>query len=136
MAGAAEHAEDVENFVGAKLLVPGVKEWQFQGIDYAADGVNNAAPKEPEEAGQRQGLPKTAEYEYTDPSHGNIDEGGKPFGAGDPEGFDQDSCDRNSPYGGKQCIAYLATEDDETDRGVGAGYQHKDHHVIDFAKKL
>ena len=136
VAGAAGHAEEVEDLVGAELFMPGIEYRQFQCIDHPADGVDDAAGKEPQETGQRQRFPQAAKDENADPAHGDVYERGKPFGAGDPDGFDQDTYSSDAPYYCKQCVADLTAEDDEADRCVGAGYEHEDHHVINLAEKL
>ena len=47
MAYTPSHHKEVENLVGAEVLVLTMERLEFQGIDDTADGVNDAAPKEP-----------------------------------------------------------------------------------------
>ena len=43
MAGASAHDKEVEDLVGAEAFMLGVKNRQLEGVDDAADGVDNSA---------------------------------------------------------------------------------------------
>lgn len=45
VACAACHAEKVEDFMGAEVLVDGIEKRQFQGVNDTSDGINDAAGK-------------------------------------------------------------------------------------------
>ena len=49
MTYASAHDEEVEHFVGAEELMLCIEEWQLQGIDDTANGVDDAARQQPQE---------------------------------------------------------------------------------------
>ncbi len=120
--------------MGSEIGVLGIKDRQLQRINDAADRINDAAGEQPEESGERKRMQQLSEYENADPSHCNVDDRGKPFRTGDPAGLDCHADKRDAPDNGKKRIAEPAAEYDQADRRVGACDQHKDHHMIDFAK--
>lgn len=91
----------MEHFVGAKLTMSGIKDRQFEGIDHTAYGVDDTTGKKPEEAAKGQGIPKGSEYKDTNPAHSNVNDGRKPLGTSDPEGFDQNAYGGNAPNHGQ-----------------------------------
>ena len=86
VADTSAHYKEMENLMGAEKLMSAVKYWKLQGIYDAADGVNNTAGEEPSKSRVGQHVPERPEYREADPSHGNINEGRKPFRTGDPAG--------------------------------------------------
>ena len=92
------HDEQVENLVGTEIFMPGVENGQFQGVDDAAQGVNNAAGQKPEKPGFRKGADDLGDGQDAYPAHGNINQRGEPLGAGDPKSVDDDACGRDGPY--------------------------------------
>ena len=134
MAEASGHDEQVENFVGAEIFVSGVEQREFQGVNDSADGVNNSSGQQPAKtcAGERMDNP--GEGEYADPAHGDIKQGGEPFGTGNPAGFNQDSGSSDSPDQGEQAPAGFITQDNHADRGVGSGNQNENHHMVKLAQ--
>ena len=52
VAGTSTHDKEVEDLVTSEVLMPAVEQRQFQGIDYAADGVDDPAGKQPSESGR------------------------------------------------------------------------------------
>lgn len=47
----------MENFMGTEKGVLSIKNGELQGIDYTADGVDDAACKKPSECGMGQDVP-------------------------------------------------------------------------------
>ena len=43
VAGAADHTKEVEHFVRAERFVAGIEEGEFQSVDDAANGIDDAA---------------------------------------------------------------------------------------------
>ena len=134
VAYASSHHKQMEDLVGTEILMLCIEDRQFQGVDDSAYGVDDPAGKEPEECVSRQCVPQRAENGETCPPHGDIEDGRKPFRAGDPADVDNHSGDGDTPYCGEQRIAESVSQNDETDRCVGAGDQHEDHHVIQLAE--
>ena len=56
MTYASAHDEEVEHFVGAEELMLRIEEWQLQGIDDTACGIDDATGQQPEECRRGQGL--------------------------------------------------------------------------------
>ena len=102
MAQASAHDEQMKNFMGAEVLVSGIKKRKLQGVDHAAYRVDDTTSQKPSKSRSRKSMDDLAESQDTDPAHGDVDQGREPFGAGDPEGFDQDSGDRDAPHKAKQ----------------------------------
>ena len=57
VANAAAQNEEVEDLVGAEVLVDRVKDGELQRIDHAARRVDDAADEKPQECGEGQRLP-------------------------------------------------------------------------------
>lgn len=72
MAQAAAHDEQMENFVGTKIFMSGIKNRQLQGIDDAANGINNPAGQKPAKCLGRKGIYNLCKGKNTYPAHGNI----------------------------------------------------------------
>lgn len=75
MAETAAHDEEVEDLVGSEVLMPGVEDRQLQGIDHAAQGIDDAAGQKPQETGSGQGAEDLGKCQDAYPAHGNIDQG-------------------------------------------------------------
>lgn len=97
VAGASGHDEEVENLVGAEILMPGVENWKLQGVDDSTHSINYAAGQKPEESRMGKGIQNLGKCQDTNPAHGNVKHGRKPFGAGNPECLHQDSGNGDSP---------------------------------------
>ena len=54
MADASAEDEEVEDLVGAEVLVVGVEDAELQRVEDAADGIYHAATDQPKEAGERK----------------------------------------------------------------------------------
>lgn len=87
MAEASEHDEYMKNFMGTEIFMPGVKNWQLQGIDDSAYGVDNSSCEKPVEACPGKSLENRDKGKYTKPAHTDIEDGRQPFRAVDPESF-------------------------------------------------
>ena len=70
--------------MGAKILIPAVKDRQFQGIDHATDGVDDSAGQEPAKSASGKGGGNFSKSQYTYPAHGDVNERGKPLWTGNP----------------------------------------------------
>lgn len=120
--------------MGTEILMAGVEKRQFQCINDTADCVDESADEKPPERRGRKCLNNPGECKYTDPAHGDIKHRGKPFWAGNPTGFDDDSDHCDGPHQSKQCPTGPISQNYHTDRCISAGDQDKDHHMVDFAQ--
>ncbi len=134
MAEAAAHDEQMEHLVRTEILVAGVEERQLHRVDDAARRVDQPAGQQPDERAPRHCLQDAGDRQQTDPAHGDIEDRGEPFGAIDPEGFDQNARDGDDPDQGQQRPADAAAQHHYADRGVGTRDQDEDHHVVDLAQ--
>ena len=132
VADAAAHDKEMENLMGAEKGMSVVKQGKFQRIDNPSHRINNSPGQEPQESAFGQRIPQLAEYKHTDPSHGNVNHGRKPFGTGDPAGIDEHTDDGDAPHKSQERISLAAAQHDETYRRVGTGDQNKDHHMVYF----
>lgn len=132
MAHTSQHHKDMKYFVGAEILMLRIEDRKLQRIDHTADGIDDAAGKEPAEACTGQIVEDRNKSKYTQPAHSNVDHRGKPFWAVDPAALEDHSDDGNGPYEGTEDIAGASVENDQAYRSVAAGDHHKDHHVIHF----
>lgn len=55
---------------------------------------------------------------HTDPSHGDINTGGKPLGTADPQGVDQDAHGCNGPHQGQEPVSGRISQNDEAYRRI------------------
>lgn len=134
MAYAAAHDEEMENLVGAEARMQSVEDRELQSVDDAADGVDNAARQEPAEGGWGQGVYDLSKGQHAGPAHADIEGGGEPFRAGDPESFHNNAHQGDGPYQGTQQIPGAVVEYHQADRRIGTRDQYEDHHVIDLAQ--
>lgn len=134
VADASAHDEEVEDLVGAEVFVACIEEGKLQCVDDAAYGVDDAAGQKPSESGRGEGVEDLGEGQYADPAHGNVQYGGEPFRAGDPECFYQDSGQCDAPYECAQAVAGSAAQYDQTYGGVGTCDEDEYHHVIDLSE--
>ncbi len=134
MADASAHDEEVEDLVGAKVFVLGIENRKLQRVNDSADGVDDATAQKPQECGEGKGIQQLTEYKYADPAHCNVNDGGEPFGAGNPKCFDSHSYKGDSPYHCKEGIAQVSAQHHQTDGSVGAGNQHENHHMVQLAE--
>ena len=74
MAEASTHNKEMENLMGAEVLVPGIKDWKLQCIDDASHGINDASGQKPAESGSGQSQDNLLESQDADPAHGNINQ--------------------------------------------------------------
>lgn len=109
-----------------------IEDRKLQRIDHTADGIDDAAGKEPSEACTGQIVEDRNKSKYTQPAHSNVDHRGKPFWAVDPAALEDHSDDGNGPYESTEDIAGASVENDQAYRSVAAGDHHEDHHVIHF----
>lgn len=87
VAGASQHDENMEDFVGAEIFMPLVKQGDLQAVYDAADGVDNSSGQQPSETGGGQSADDGDEGQDAQPAHADVQRAGHPFGAGDPQGF-------------------------------------------------
>ena len=90
--------------------------------------------QKPEEGGPGKRIPQLAEHCQANPAHGDVDYGGKPFGAGNPYRFNSHSEDGNAPDNGQKRISQLAAKDHQAYGGIGSCYQDENHHMINLAE--
>lgn len=130
MAGAAEHNENMKDFVRSEILVSGIKDRQLQGVDHTADGVDDPTSQQPAKSGFGQCVDDREKGQDTQPAHSNVQYRGNPFGAGYPESLKKDSKDCSGPYQGAKGVSNRIVKDDQADWGVASCYHNKDHHMI------
>ena len=102
MTEASAHHEEMEDFMGTEVFVASIEDRQFECIDNATDGIDDASGKQPEEGFSGEAVENLSECQNTGPSHTNIKNGGNPFRTVYPECFDQDSGDGKWPYDRKK----------------------------------
>ena len=132
MAHTSQHHKDMKYFVGAEILMLRIEDRKLQSIDHTADGIDDAAGKEPSEACTGQIVEDRNKSKYTQPAHSNVDHRGKPFWAVDPAAFEDHADDGNSPYQCTEDVTGAAVKDDQAYRCIAACDHHEDHHVIHF----
>ena len=109
MAQASPHDEQMKNFMGTEILVSGIKNWKLQGVDHAAYRVDDTTSQKPAKSSSRESVDNLTKSQNADPAHGNVDHGREPLGAGDPECFDQNPCNSDSPDKSQQHPAGMIT---------------------------
>lgn len=97
MADTSAHDKQMENLMGAEVLVAGIKERKLQGVDDASHRVYDTAGQQPQEAGFWHGIQYFGDGQDAYPAHGNINQGREPFRAGNPQGIDKDTHNGNTP---------------------------------------
>ena len=126
----------MEDLMSAETRMKLIEYRELQGVDHAADRVDDPAGEEPGESGRSQGCDDLTDRHDAHPAHRDIDHGGEPLRAVDPEGVDDDSHDRDAPDEGQHPVAGTVSEDDEAYRSVSSGDQDEDHHVIDLSENF
>lgn len=134
VANASAHYEKMKYFMGAEIFMKRIKNRKLQGINHAADGIDDAACKKPAKRSMGKRVPKRSKYQKANPSHSNVNCGRKPFRTGNPNHIDEHSGDGNAPYKGKQGIPHTSAKHDQAYGSVGTGNQYKYHHMVNFAK--
>ena len=66
------HDKKMEDLMGSKILMFGIKDRQFQCIDHTANGVDNASGQQPEKCTRCQGAYDWTECQDAGPSHADI----------------------------------------------------------------
>ena len=136
MAEASAHDEEMEDLMGAEIFVFRVEDRQFQRVDHAADGVDDATGEKPCESGRCESRHDLADRHDAYPSHRDVDHRGEPLRAVDPEGIDDDAHDGDAPDKGQHSVASFISEDNQAHWCICSGDQNKDHHVVDLPKDL
>lgn len=136
MAEASAHDEEMEDLVGAEIFMLRVEDRQFQRVDHTADGIDDAAGEQPCKGRWCECCHDLADCHDAYPAHRNIDHGGEPLRAVDPEGIDDDAHDGDAPYQRQHPVSGLVSENDQAHRSVGSGDQDEDHHVIDLSENF
>ena len=113
-----------------------VKYRKFQCINNSADGIDNAAGKQPAKCCRGQRLYDVREGENAEPSHHNIDAGGNPFRAVNPEDTLQNANQGNAPDKHKQQHAGSAMQGNQADWGIRASNQHINHHMVKLFQQM
>ena len=71
-----------------------------------------------------------ADRKNTEPAHGNVDQGRKPLGAGNPQRVDEDAHGGNAPYQCQKEPAGAVAQNQHADRCIASGNQKIDHNMI------
>ena len=132
VAQASGHDKHVEDFMGSEELVSGIEDRKFQCVNNSADGVDDAACHQPYKGCFGKGLYQRNHGKDAEPAHGNINHGGEPFRAGDPECFDQHADNGGSPYQSQKWITNCIPERNDADGSIASGNKDEDHHMINF----
>lgn len=72
MAHAPSHYKQVEDFMGTKIFMAGIENRQFQGVNDAPNGINNAPSQKPAKRLGRKGIDNLRKCQYAYPAHGDI----------------------------------------------------------------
>lgn len=132
VAKAAAHHEQMEDLMTAEAWMAVIEDGQLQGIDDAADGVDDAAGQQPAELCGAQVVPQLREGQDADPAHADIQHGGYPFWAVDPEQLEDHAGGGDAPDQREQHFADALPQREHAHRRIAAGDQHEDHHVVDL----
>ena len=130
----SKHHKNMENLMGTEVLMTCIENRNFQCIDNSADGVNDSSGEKPAKTGSRQRMKNRDKCQYAQPAHSDIQNGRNPFGTADPETFQNDSEDCNSPYKSAEDITGSIMQCNETNRSIASGNHNEDHHVIHFSE--
>ena len=122
--------------MGTKIPVAGVEERKFHGINNAAHCIDDTACQKPHEACPGHGAQYFGYSQYAHPSHGNVNQGRKPFRACNPQSVDKDTHNGNAPHQGQHGPAGFIAQDNHAYRRIGACYQNKNHHMVYLAQQL
>ncbi len=136
MTEAASHDEKMKNFMGAEIFESGIKNRQLQGVNNPSCSVDDTPGQKPDKGAFGKRGSDFSKGQNTNPSHGNIDKGRNPFGAGDPEGIDDHACNGDSPYESQKGPAGFVTQNEDAHRGIGSGNQNENHHVVNLSENL
>lgn len=120
----------------SKVFMPGVEEGQLQRIKDASQRIDNTAGQKPEEASFWKRVQNPCKCQDAGPAHSDIDKGGKPFGAGNPQCVDKDSQDSYAPYQSQQEPPCLISQYNHTYRRIGSCNEDEYHHMIQLPQQL
>lgn len=134
VAGTSGHYKEMKDLMASEIFVLIVKDWKLQSIDHAANGVDDTAGQEPSKGLARKRCDNLSKGQHADPAHGNVNQGRKPFGAGDPQRVYENACSGNAPYQRQKEPAGAVAQNQHTDRSVGPGNQNENHHVVHLAQ--
>lgn len=134
VACASKHYKDVEDFVGAEVFVPGIKERDLQAVDDSAYGIDDAAGQQPSEACSGKCAENWNKCQHAKPSHSDIQNRGYPFGTVDPEAFQDNAEKGNCPDQSTEDVSQFIMKSNEAYRCVASGNHNKDHHMVHFAE--
>ncbi len=130
-----EDAEEVAGGAGEYEEVPhGVEVGDaFGHVEDGADGVEESAGREEDEAGAGHGGDEGFDREDDDPAHAEVDEGGEEFEAAGEEDFEHGAAEHAAPDDAEEDPrqgGVLSAEGDEREGGVGAGDEEVDGDVV------
>ena len=91
MAEASGHDKEMKDLVRTEIFVAVIEDRKFQCVDDTSHRVDDASGQKPAESRSGEGVENRIEGKDAEPPHGNVDQGREPFGAVDPESFDQNS---------------------------------------------
>lgn len=120
----------------AEELMSCIEDRKLQRVDDSSDGIDNSARHQPCKGRGWKRFYQRNHHKDTEPAHGDIDEGGKPFGAGNPEHFNQDADSGCSPYKRQKGISDRIPQCDDADGRIAACNQNKNHHMIHLPQNL
>ena len=109
MAHTSQHYENMKYLMRSEILMLCIEDRQLQCVDDTSDGIDDAAGQKPAEPCTGQVVEDRDEGQNTEPSHSDVDYGGEPFRAVDPECFHEHSCRCNAPHCCKEGISGSAT---------------------------
>ena len=118
--------------MGAEVFMASVEDRKLQCVNNAADGIDDASDKQPEEGFSGKTVENLCECQDTGPSHTDIEQGRNPFRAVDPEGFEKNSEDSNTPDDSKQGISEGPANSDQADRCIRSCNKDGNHHMVKF----
>ena len=134
MAEASAHDEEMEDLVGAEIFMLRVEDRQFQRVDHTADGIDDAAGEKPCESSRCESGNDLADRHDAYPAHRDVDHGGEPLRAVDPERVDENPGNRDTPDERQKPVTGVISKDDQANRCVSSGNQDENHHVVDLTQ--
>ena len=128
VAGAGGEDEEVPEVVGVEAARPEMG--AVGGENEAASGVEQAAGKEPAEAGGGEGVAEGFGGENGQPADDGIEEDAHPVGESVPGAAADDAEYRESSDGPAEAPAPRPAQADQAEGGIGAGEEQEDGDVV------
>lgn len=132
VADGTAHDKQMKQFVCSETRNKLFQQRKLQRVNHSAHGIDDSSGQKPYECLKRKCKVDITKSKDTQPAHSDIENGGEPFRTGNPEQFEDDACQGNSPDQDKQTQSLGSAENHDTYRCVGTGNEDENHTVVDF----